>query len=206
MPSGTVEMVGLILGGGEGRRLGGVIKPLLRIRNQPIIVSAIALLRPHVSQLIVSTGPFDTDRFAQFGADMLVTDAPGPHQGPLAGVFAMIRALKQKGISPKYLVCVAGDIPDLPDNLVATLKAGLKPDAPAAFAAYGGQAYPPNAVWHYDFLAAKYEEMDGKPDGMGPRQLIPKGQRCDIDFSEHSSADPFIGLNTLDDVRAYARL
>ena len=199
-----IAMAGLILGGGEGRRLGGVVKPLLRADGVPVLARTIARLRPHAAPLLISTGRIDPGRFAGFDTDALVPDRADAAGGPLAGIFAAATVLRADGVAPDWLLSVAGDCPDLPDDLPEVL-AAAGPGIDVVFASYDGQSYPPNALWRFAALAAHMDALGGDPQGRGPRQLVAPENRRDVDFARRLSANPFEGLNTLGDVVARAR-
>ena len=199
-----ITMAGLILGGGEGRRLGGVVKPLLRADGVPVLATTIARLRPHVAPLLVSTGRLAPARFDGMDTDALVPDREGVSGGPLAGIFAAVAVLAE-GVAPDWLLSVAGDCPDLPADLPERLAAAVAPGVDVVFASYGGQFYPPIALWRFAALARHREAMGGDPQGNGPRQLVATENRRDVDFAHHLAANPFEGLNTLGDVVARAR-
>lgn len=199
------ETAGVILGGGEGRRLGGVIKPLLRADGVAVLARTIARLRPHVAPLLVSTGRIDPTRFAGFDTDALVPDRADAAGGPLAGIFAAATVLRADGAAPDWLLSVAGDCPDLPEDLPEVLAAAAGPGIDVVFASYGGQAYPPNALWRFAALAAHMDTLGGDPQGRGPRQLVAPENRRDADFAPRLAANPFEGFNTLADIVARAR-
>jgi molybdenum cofactor guanylyltransferase len=198
-------MAGVVLGGGEGRRLGGVIKPLLRVGGVPVLTRTLARLRPRAAPLLIASGRIAAERFAGFDADGCVPDATGVSGGPLAGIFAAVGALQARGAAPDWLLSVAGDCPDLPENLPQTLIAEMAPGIDVVFAAYDGQLYPPNALWRVPALIRRRAELGDDPQGRGPRQLFPPESCRACDFSTRYAANPFAGLNMLSDIVADAR-
>ncbi len=193
-------IAGVILAGGEGRRLGGVVKPLVRVGGAPILQGTIRILKPHVSPLLVAIGTIAPERFAGFAVDALVPDRPGPAGGPLAGIFAAAEHLRAGGHAPDWLLSVAGDCPGLPEILPGALVAAVRPEIDVVFAAFAGQAYPPNALWRFSTLLAQMDALGGVPQGRGPRQLIVAARRHDVDFARSLAANPFEGLNDLSDL------
>lgn len=198
-------MAGVIIAGGEGRRLGGVVKPLLRVGGVPILETLVKRFGNTVSPLIISTGQRGTARFDGFGAAALVPDRADADGGPLAGLFAAVAHLEVRGRPPEFLLSLAGDCPDLPADLADRLAAEMTPDTDVVFAGFAGQAYPPNALWRFAALAAERAALGGDPQGRGPRQLVAAARRRDMDFSVLVKVNPFEGLNTLADLVRVAR-
>ncbi|MBU1175661.1 MAG: NTP transferase domain-containing protein [Alphaproteobacteria bacterium] len=195
----------VVIGGGAGARLGGVVKPLLRAGGRTILAANIARLRGYASPVLVSIGPIEAARFASCGADALVSDRPDASGGPLAGLFAAATHLRQAGAAPDWLVSLAGDCPDLPDDLVSALVSATTDGIDVVFAGFAGEAYPPNAIWRFATLLARMDGLGGDPQGRGPCHLVPPERRRDLDFVGRLSANPFEGLNTRADLVALAR-
>lgn len=194
----------VILCGGLGSRLGSVIKPLVRVNGVPILESTLDLLRQHADRTLISTGTIAPERFAGFGASALVPDAPGPSQGPLAGLFAAAAHLR--GVdAPDWLISVAGDCPKIPPYFPEALMTAMEAGIDVVFPSFSGQSYPPNALWRFPALLARMDALGGQPQGWGPRRLMPPGNRRDVDFSAVFPANPFESINTLSELVALAR-
>lgn len=109
-------VTGLILAGGEGRRVGGADKGLLDYRGKPLVAHVIERLAPQVNELMISANR-NLEDYMDFGYPV-VTDATSERLGPLAGIEAGLRACE----TPWLVVCPC-DCPHLPDDLVARLMA-----------------------------------------------------------------------------------
>ena len=125
---------GLILAGGEGRRMGGQDKGLLQYAGHTLVECAVARLQPQVQQLHLSANR-NLPRYEALGFPVLTDLLPGL-PGPLAGLHAGLNAC-----SGEILVCVPCDTPQFPFDLVRRLLAGLG-DAPAAWAATREREHP----------------------------------------------------------------
>ncbi|MEW6164395.1 MAG: molybdenum cofactor guanylyltransferase MobA [Pseudomonadota bacterium] len=112
-------VTGLILAGGEGRRMGGADKGLLPWRGRPLVEWAIERLAPQVDALLLSANR-NLDAYAAYGYPVL-TDLTAERLGPLAGLQAGL-----SGCSTPWLVCCPCDCPALPDALVARLLAAAQ--------------------------------------------------------------------------------
>lgn len=117
---------GLILAGGEGRRVGGADKGLLAYQGKPLIEYVIERFAPQVDQLLISANR-NLDAYQAYGYPV-VSDAASERHGPMAGIAAGLAAC-----STSWLAVVPCDCPALPTDLVARLMAGIG-NAPVAIA------------------------------------------------------------------------
>jgi molybdopterin-guanine dinucleotide biosynthesis protein A len=109
---------GIVLAGGQGRRMGGVDKGLQMLRGRPMVAWVLERLAPQVSEIIVNANQ-NLEAYARFG-HRVVPDAIGGFAGPLAGLHAGLSAA-----SHALAVTVPCDSPFLPLDLVARLRAAL---------------------------------------------------------------------------------
>ncbi|MEM6683502.1 MAG: molybdenum cofactor guanylyltransferase [Pseudomonadota bacterium] len=109
-------MLGIILAGGKGRRMGGD-KPQRELAGRPLIAWVIDALMPQVDQLMISG---DHKQLEPFNLPLLGDAA---HlKGPAAG---LISALNQaRNIGAKGLLVVPCDMPFLPQTLGRDLAGG----------------------------------------------------------------------------------
>lgn len=193
-----------IIAGGEGQRLGGVRKADLRIGGVRQIDRVVAALGAVARPILVSTGP-EHRRIEMPAGCAALPDLDAPHGGPLAGLAAAIDRLAREGITHGLLVSVAVDTPFLPTDFVQRLEAGLG-EAPAAFAAWGDDFYPPNAIW-------RVESLQGLPDSI-MRDAAPASLKAlqrelgavRVDWAEDAEANPFLNINTVADLVALQRI
>ena len=112
-------VTGLILAGGEGRRVGGADKGLLDYRGRPLVAHALERLAPQVDALRISANR-NLEDYMDFGYPV-VTDATHERLGPLAGIEAGLRACE----TPWLATCPC-DCPELPLDLVARMMAAAE--------------------------------------------------------------------------------
>ncbi|MCC7080032.1 MAG: molybdenum cofactor guanylyltransferase [Burkholderiales bacterium] len=129
-------VTGLILAGGQGRRMGGVDKGLQLLQGRPLIAWVLERLAPQVDEIFLSANQ-NLERYRSFGHPVLPDDVSG-FAGPLAG---LERGL---ALARNPLVATAPcDSPFLPSELVARLHQGLvQGDADLAVARTGEQPHP----------------------------------------------------------------
>lgn len=104
----------VILCGGEARRLGGVEKPLQTMAGQPLIQRVIERIQPQVSTILISANR-SLDDYRSLAA-RVVDDGVYTGCGPLAGIAAGLAASAEQTV-----LCVPGDAPRLPPDLLARL-------------------------------------------------------------------------------------
>lgn len=109
---------GLVLAGGQGRRMGGVDKGLQLLRGRPMVEHVLERLRPQVAEVLINANQ-NAERYGAYGC-AVVPDAVGGFAGPLAGLHAGM-----KSTQCSLILTVPCDSPFLPLDLAARLHAGL---------------------------------------------------------------------------------
>jgi molybdopterin-guanine dinucleotide biosynthesis protein A len=108
------EITGLVLAGGQGRRMGGQDKGLILLEGQAMAQRCAQRLAPQVQCVAISANRH-LETYAAWGYPVW-PDAPAEFAGPLAGFLA---GLTQA--STPWVVCVPCDSPFFPTDLVARL-------------------------------------------------------------------------------------
>ena len=135
-----IELTGLVLAGGQGRRMGSVDKGLVDFAGQPMVAHVIARLLPQVGALVINANQ-NSQRYAALG-HVVVADAIGGFAGPLAGLHAGLHAA-----ATRYVVTSPCDSPFLPVDLAARLGAALfAARSDLAVARTGDQPHPVFAI------------------------------------------------------------
>jgi molybdenum cofactor guanylyltransferase len=120
------RVVGLVLAGGRGLRVGGRDKGLLEHLGRPMVAAPVQALAVSCEVVLISANR-NLARYARF-ADGVVRDATPDFPGPLGGISAGLRAA-----APALLVVVPCDVqnlkPDLPIRLVRALRLHAGADA-----------------------------------------------------------------------------
>lgn len=206
-PRSAATPVGVLLAGGQSRRMGGGDKGLLEIAGKTMLAHVVDRLAPQVARMVVNANG-DPARFAALGLPV-VADTVGGFVGPLAGVLAGMRWTLAEAPGASHIVTVSTDAPFLPADLVARLAAALSaaPDMRIALAASGGELHPVIGLWPValadDLEAALFQ---------GLRKVLHWTDRhgsvaVDFPFVEARGRrlDPFFNANTPEEL-AEARL
>lgn len=114
----NAEITGVVLAGGQGRRMGGVDKGLQSLAGKPMVAWVVERLAPQVGPLLINANQ-NRERYAALGFPVL-PDAIAGFAGPLAGLHAALSAA-----NTPLVVTAPCDSPFLPADLVARLQAGL---------------------------------------------------------------------------------
>ena len=83
-------ITGIVLAGGQGRRMGNVDKGFVELDGRPLVAHVIERLAPQVTTLVINANR-NAERYAVFGYPV-VADAIGGFAGPLAGLHAGLTA------------------------------------------------------------------------------------------------------------------
>lgn len=185
----TQEITGMILAGGEGRRMGGRDKGLEPFAGLPLVAHAVKRLEGRVGELLINANR-NADAYRFFAdrviADLVMDGADGGFKGPLMGIYSGLRAA-----NTPWLLIVPCDSPALPDNLVARLVAGIG-DHDIGVAFDGERLHPVVALLRTslaDDLALVLAEGERKIDRWYARHSW-----CKVDMSD--CPDAFANLNT----------
>ena len=141
-----VPRLGVLLAGGQARRMGGGDKCLRPLAGKPILAHVIERIRPQVDALMLNANG-DPERFAGYDLPVLPDVIEG-YAGPLAGVLTGMEWAKAERPDCRWIVTVATDTPFLPRDLVPSMIAAIaREGAELACAASSGRAHPVFGLW-----------------------------------------------------------
>ncbi len=182
-------MAGLILAGGQGRRMGGQDKGLLDFGASTFAQHLADLIRPRVSDLAISANRHQSHY--SLWADTVLSDGAFAGQGPLAGLLRGLTWANDQGA--ERLLTVPCDTPALPqlyfDQMLA---ASASSPARAIVARVDGLIQPLHAALPtstraalVSWLESGHRDVRGFLSGQAPVWLD-----CD------ELADAFLNVNT----------
>ena len=114
------DIAGIVLAGGQSRRMGGGDKSLLPLGGGSVLDQILSRFGPQIETLALSANG-DPERFSRFGLPVLADTVEG-FAGPLAGILTGLE-WAVANTPCKAVVTAAGDTPFLPLDLVARLAA-----------------------------------------------------------------------------------
>jgi len=180
------DVTALILAGGQGRRLGGVDKGLVRLHARPLIEYVLRALRPQAASVLISANQ-NQEQYRKYGQVVQDPAEFDGSQGPLAGLLAAA-----PHINTPWLVVAGCDMPALPDDYVAQLYAGLMAQGGhIAFAHAGARDHSICLLLHASMLATVRDYLQG-----GRRAVLPwlESQHAVRVVFDHAQA--FLNVNT----------
>jgi molybdenum cofactor guanylyltransferase len=184
----AVTITGLVLAGGQGRRMGGLDKGLQSLRGKPMAQWALERLAPQVDEVLINCNQ-NLEAYARFG-HRLVPDEIGGFAGPLAGLHAGLKAA-----SHPLVATVPCDSPFLPSDLVQRLNRRLgKNDL--AVAKTGDQAHPVFSLVRREVLP----NLEAFLRSGGRKIDAWYASLSAVEVSFDDEADAFRNINTLEEL------
>ena len=184
-----MSVTGIVLAGGQGRRMGGVDKGLQPLRGKPMIAWVLERLKPQVGEIILNANQ-NVEKYEAYG-HRVVRDEIGGFAGPLAGLHAGLKFAKHP-----LVVTVPCDSPFLPADLVSRLSEALAAND-LAVAKTGEQAHPVFSLMKRDVresLEAFLAQGGRKIDAWYAALKV-------VEVSFDDEAEAFRNINTLEELR-----
>ena len=186
------EVTGVILAGGQARRMGGQDKGLVMLDGKPMVEIIIDVFKPQTAKLLINANR-NHDRYSQYGFELVADELSG-YCGPLAG---MASALKT--INTDYMVTAPCDSPFIPLDLVQRLADALDNKSTEISVAHDGERIQPV------FCMLKKTLLQSLTD-----YLAAGDRKIDRWFKQHNFAiadfsdkpETFDNINTQEDVES----
>jgi molybdopterin-guanine dinucleotide biosynthesis protein A len=192
----AVELItGVILAGGQGRRMGTVDKGLVHLGGRPMVAHVLDRLRPQVDEILINANQHRAE-YEAFGHPVFA-DAIGGFAGPLAGLQVALEHARFP-----LVATVPCDSPFLPEDLVARLAAALQAKAAdLAVARTFDQPHPVFALVRREVKAhlASFLECGGRKIDAWYATL----ETVEVAFDDEAEA--FRNINTADELREAGR-
>lgn len=183
-------VTGIVLAGGQGRRMGTVDKGLQLLHGRPMVAAVIERLAPQVGEILINANQ-NLAAYEAFG-HRVVPDAIGGFAGPLAGLHAGLSVAKHP-----LVLTVPCDSPFLPLDLYSRLEKEMN-NSELAVAKTGDQAHPVFAL----VRASVLKNLE--------RFLADGGRKIDawyaslkvVEVSFDDEADAFRNINTREELNS----
>jgi molybdopterin-guanine dinucleotide biosynthesis protein A len=189
----TYRIAGVILAGGQSRRMGGHDKALATLAGRPLIRHAIDRLRPQVNLLALNANG-DPARFEGLGLPV-VGDTIAGSVGPLAGIFAGLSWAERQRPMPEAIVTAAVDTPFFPLDLVNHLALAAAARTGIAVARSRGRIHPVFACVPID-CANDLEDFLRRGESRKVTDWLDRAGFAAVDFAGGEGAhDPFFNVN-----------
>jgi molybdenum cofactor guanylyltransferase len=192
----TENTLGVVLAGGQARRMGGGDKARIRVGEASILERVLTRLAPQCSSVIINANG-DPSRFADAGF-AVVADSVPDFAGPLAGILAGLDWACANAPNCQWIVSVPGDCPFLPKNLLQRLhEARSSAGAALACAGSGKRTHPVVGLWPLQLR----ENLRRALLGEGVRKIDLWTARHGVAVAQwpDTPIDPFFNVNTPED-------
>ena len=190
------NVTGLILAGGKARRMGGIDKGLVSLKDRSMISYIIDALKPQVNDIIINANRNIPD-YEKFGYPVINDDIAN-YQGPLAGMASGL-----KHANTDYIVTAPCDGPLLAENYVDTLLESARSHHTKISVAFdGNRLQPVYALIHKELLFDLNEFLNS-----GERKIdrwYEKHHYAKADFS--TCQEMFTNINTAEDIHTASQL
>ena len=188
-------ITGVVLAGGQGRRMGGVDKGLQLLRGRPMVLWVLERFAPQVDEILVNANQ-NLETYGAFG-HRVVPDAIGGYVGPLAGLHRGLSEARHE-----LIATVPCDSPVLPTDLGARLYSAVESArAELAVARTGDQPHPVFCLCRKSVLASLTSFLAG-----GGRKIdswYSALKVVEVPFDDEPEA--FSNINTETDLRGFER-
>lgn len=188
--SSRPSVTGVLLAGGQARRMGGIDKGLASYRHKPLISYALNTLKPQVDTLIINANR-NIESYQAFG-NQVITDSLDNFCGPLAGMLSAMQA-----VDTDYILTAPCDSPNISPQLRQRLMESLILEQADIAVAYDGDRLQPVfsliSCQLKDDLQAYLAEGGRKIDLWFERYKL-----AIVDFSDQQNS--FINFNHLEDL------
>lgn len=189
-------VVGIVLAGGRGRRMGQGGKTRRRLGGRTLLEHAWERAARQVGLLLLSYNGDSQD--LPVAAPIILRDPVAGYPGPLAGVLAGLEYLAESVPGGRWLATFACDSPWFPEDLVSRLlQVGDTDGTDVAVAVSGGRMQPVFALWSIGVLPPLRAALrEGAPHGVGA--LIRRLRHVRVEWP--AEPDPFFNINTPDEL------
>jgi len=186
-------IVGIILAGGTGERLGLVVKANLRIGGITLLQRTKNRIHPHCDHVILSTGTHERAQFEDAGNLVCVGDnARGPARALIRGA----AYVEEHIADAELLVSVAVDAPFLPADFVSRATTLLTKDVDAVVGAFAGQTYPTNTLWRLSVFSRMQQSNNKQRTPRSLFGLLERANWVKLDYAALCTCNPFENVNT----------
>ena len=186
-------VTGVILAGGQGRRMGTVDKGLQPLQGRSMVAWVIERFAPQVDEVLINANQ-NLERYGAFGYRVIPDEIAG-YAGPLAGLH---RGLAEAAHG--LVATVPCDSPFLPRDLVARLRAALdRNHSEIAVAKTGDQPHPVFCLCRKSVLPGLGAFLAG-----GGRKIDAWYASLNVvEVAFDDQPDAFSNINTAEELRAF---
>ena len=185
------NVVGVVLAGGQGRRMGYADKPLITLAGKTLLEHVVQRVGPQCANLLINANG-DPKRFQQCDLPV-VADGMADNPGPLAGILAGLDWVALRHPRATHIVSVPVDVPFIPFDLVKNLVRALGNNHVLARAFSSGRAHPVVGLWPIEIRSELRHQLVHH-DIRKIDHFTSAFSMADVNFD--GIPDPFFNVNT----------
>ena len=190
------KVVGVLLAGGQARRMGGMNKCLLPLLGKSLLSHVLERARPQVGPIILNANG-NPKEYSDFDLPV-VGDVISGFAGPLAGILTALEWAAANATNCKFVASFPCDSPFFPSNLIEKLYEKIDGGSTMAYASSHKRHHPVFGLWpvsrRFDLRDAMVSRNIRKVD------LWTSTHKLGVVEYSFCTMDPFFNLNTPDDV------
>ena len=195
-PDCKTLIAGVVLAGGQARRMGGANKCLLNLSGKPVLSHVLKRACPQVGPIILNANG-DPSEYSDFCLPV-AADVVGGSAGPLAGILTALEWASANAPNCQYVASFPGDSPFFPADLVEKLYEKIQSGSTMAYASSQQRHHPVFGLWPVNTQNELRDAM-----------ITDKIRKVDRWTSRHNlgvvnypvtAIDPFFNLNTPNDL------
>ncbi len=197
----SAPIVGILLAGGQSRRMNRPDKCLMQLNGKTLLTHAIDRLTPQVDKLILSING-DPDRFSEYNIPK-ITDQIEGFAGPLAGIHAGMKWAQENTPETQYIATIATDTPFFPDDLVNQFRNHIPKDNEAIILATSkGRKHPVIGLWPVSLVNELETALKNNERKVGLWTEQHTVIKVDFPVETHGNHefDPFFNINHPEDI------
>ena len=188
----AVFIVGGILAGGLGTRLGHVEKAGLRVGGASLLTRCVRLLQRQCDAVTL-IAPLPSAEFPDTICD--------PGLGPGEAIATALSEMPRQYSGATHLLTVSVDSYLLPADFTETMLDALtRGAADVAIGQFEDNEYPVNALWRLEAVAPAARDGAARSRGRSVRSLYDDLKSTRVNFARADGLDPFTNVNTMHDL------
>lgn len=188
-----MKIAGLVLAGGQSRRMGGSDKAVMQLDGETMAERASKRLRCQVDVFAINA----PQPLPGLQNEQLVPDTLPGHIGPLGGILAGM--LWAKACGATHLATAATDTPFAPKDWVKDAQYALSKTNKIVMMESGGRVHPVFGLWPVDLADELYAFLTVENE----RKILLFARRhglCVVERKFEGEEDPFFNVNTPQDL------
>jgi len=190
------NILGLILAGGQSKRMGNINKSLAIINNKSLLEITLSLVKKQLNTVIINSN-VRLNIANKYNLRIIPDKIPG-YLGPLSGILSGMEWAKKNFPECQWVASFPVDSIFFPNNFVEIMTNKINKKTQIICAKSKGRTHPVFALWSLDLIDdLKKALLD---EGVRKIDEWTKRHNLEIVNFEVQKIDPFFNINTFNDL------